>query len=422
MEEIGRSAFSETPVTTVKIPNGVKYIRDYAFFHCTSLSVLELPESINSIGNMTFSNCTSLKAINVDKNNTRFYSVDGVLFDSNKRYDETRIELVQYPVGKTDKEYSIPNGVIDLSYGAFTMCSELTVLRIPKSVTGIDKVRGITAMTGIEKVFRGCISLRSIDVDNENKIYSSENGILFDKNKTMLIEYPAAKTDQSYSIPDSVENVSCHAFGECESLKSLDISKNVKTLGGYFYLSTYLQSINVDEENQFFSSENGVLFNKDKTRMIAYPIGRTDKDYSIPDTTEILSDYAFSGCTSIISVTIPNSAKTLEYSVFENCSSLVSLEIPDSVTRIAPYVFRGCSNLTIYGYDNSTTETYAKENDIPFKIIGKTDKDSGIKIENSDLEGVNIVVEKSVDSTAEKIIYNITLKDKDNKEISPQVK
>jgi hypothetical protein len=143
---IGNYAFSGcTNLTDVTISDGVTTIVGFAFTGCTSLSHVSLPESVTFIGEGVFRACNGLTAITVDVNNTAYCSVDGVLFNK----EQTR--LVQYPVGKNDSSYTIPDGVTDILMYAFDTCNNLTHVTLPASVTniGVRAFGGSDSLTGV---------------------------------------------------------------------------------------------------------------------------------------------------------------------------------------------------------------------------------------------------------------------------------
>jgi outer membrane protein assembly factor BamB/citrate lyase synthetase len=263
---------------------------------------------------------------------------------------------------------------------AFFDCSSLTSVRIPDSVTSI----GYAAFSGAASIgddwaVEGCISLTSIEVGKGNTEYSSEDGVLFNENKTVLIQFPAGKSGH-YTIPDSVTSIEDSAFYYCSSLTSVTIPDSVTSIGVYPFLGcSSLTSIEVGKGNTKYSSEDGVLFDKNKTELIQFPLGKQSGHYSIPDSVTSIGGYAFSGVgRSLASVRIPDSVTTIgEWAfygsraltgvtignsvtsigdhAFGNCSGLTSVRIPDSVTSIGSVTFSGCSGLTSVTIGNSVT-------------------------------------------------------------------
>ena len=294
----------------ITIPDSVTSISDYAFNDCTSLTSVTIPDSVTSIDDWTFSSCTSLTSIEVSGNNKNYSSADGVLFNKDKS------ELITYPAGKTDSEYVIPNSVISIGDSAFENCTSLTSVTIPDSVTSIgrytfENCTSLTSVTIPDSVtsigsgaFSNCTSLTSIEVSGNNKSYSSADGVLFNKDKTELITYPAGKTDSEYVIPNSVTSIGYSAFENCTSLTSVTIPNDVTSIGyGVFQGCTSLTSV------------------------------------TIPNSVTSIDSSAFSSCTSLIGITIPNSVTSIGYGVFQDCTSLSSVTIPNSVTSIGDSAF-----------------------------------------------------------------------------------
>ena len=163
------------------------------------------------------------------------------------------------------------------------------------------------------------------------------------------------------TIPNSVTHIGDHAFFYCSSLSSVTIPANVTSIGRYaFGACESLDGIWVDVRNLDYSNDDhGVLFNKNKTRLIAVP-GAISGTYSIPEGVTSISELAFVGCIGLSSVTIPSSITCIEYGVFYNFLGLRSITIPESVTSIGEYAFYDCTNLSTVHY----TGTEAQKADI----------------------------------------------------------
>ena len=248
--------------------------------------------------------------------------------------------------------------VTSIGSGAFHGCSSLTSITIPNSVTIIGNI-----------AFDWCKKLTQINVDKANTTYSSVNGVLFNKDKTELIRYPEGKADTSYAIPNGVTSIGDWAFQSCNSLTSITIPDSVTSIGTMafedcssltsitipdsvtsidrhaFFVCRKLNQINVDTANTAYSSVNGVLFNKEKTKLIRYPEGKADTSYSIPDGVTSIGNSAFYGCSNLTSITIPDGVTIIDINAFQYCRSLTSITIPDSVTYISAEAFDGCDSL-----------------------------------------------------------------------------
>ena len=257
----------DTKIKVITIDYGVTGIGEYAFDDCTSLASVTIPDSVTSIGEWAFDGCTSLTSV------------------------------------------TIPNSVTSISRYTFWNCTSLKSVTIPGSVTSIG-----------EYAFDGCTRLASV------------------------------------TIPDSVTSIGYGAFYECTSLANITIPSSVTSIGDYaFYNCTSLKSIEVSDNNENYSSVDGVLFNKDKSKLITYPASKADSEYAIPNSVTSIDYYAFENCTSLTSVTIPNSVTSIGDNAFENCTSLTSVTMPDSVTGTGACVFLSCKGLMSVTIPNSVT-------------------------------------------------------------------
>ena len=260
---------------------GLTSIGNEAFRGCTGLTSITIPESVTSIGQSAFQNCSKLTSVNIP--NSVVSIGKWAFMNCNKLASVT-----------------IPNSVKSIEKSAFYGCTSLTSMTIPESVTSVG-----------EASFSHCSSLTAITVENGNSYYVSENGVLFNKNKTSLLCFPAGKTQSTYAIPESVTRIFPYAFDNCRSLTSVTIPNSVTSIGNYaFYLCTGLTSV------------------------------------TIPSGVTVISDNMFQDCRNLTSVTIPNSVTSIGRSAFYRCLKLTSVSIPSSVTSIGNYAFQSCDNLT----------------------------------------------------------------------------
>lgn len=311
---------------SISMPNSVKEIGLYAFSGCESIINITIPSSVTQIGSGAFDSCPKLNSIKVESTNTNYCDVDGNL------YNKQQTILIRYAIGKTESHFSIPNTVktiqsyafrdcvnlkniivpntvITIGDSAFSGCEELENINIPNGVTTIGfqafaqcgKLKKIEIPSSVQTIgnyaFGFCESLIDILVDDNNENYCDINGVLFNKNKSLQIQYPSAKVDSTYVIPNTVTTIENDAFRDCINLKNIIIPNTVTNIG----------------------------------------------------------ESVFSGCRNLTDIIIPEGVTSIGEDTFSMCSSLTSITIPKSITSIERWAFYACRSLEKVNYNGDLT-------------------------------------------------------------------
>jgi len=201
-------------------------------------------------------------------------------------------------------------------------------------------------------------------VDTLNSVYSSVDGVLFNKSQTTVIQYPGAKTG-SYTVPKGVTSIAGDAFSFCNGLTSVSIPNSVTSIGGgTFYRCESLTNVNIPDSVTSIGSH--AFYACRKLTSIRIPDGVTAignatfyycsglTNITIPNSVTTIGQIAFWGCTSLTNVTIPNSVTNVGTHAFLSCSSLIGVYFGDNAPSLGASVFSGANNTTVYYLPGTT--------------------------------------------------------------------
>lgn len=324
----------------VVVPEGITRIGEVAFGNCENLKEVSMPASLMEIKRGAFWGCSSLENVNISKKNPYLILKDQALYSK----DLKTLYFILPEEGRTHFEIhdgvevigdsafwdgeelvgiTVSQSIIEIEDDAFAYCESLEEISIPKSVAHI----GVGA-------FKKCYRLKKFDLSGDNPAYMLENGVLFNKDRTLLHTYLYRNTENSYTVPESVKQIEASAFSDCSMLKSIILPQGLEEIGeGAFAGCSLLKSI------------------------------------SIPPRITDIKDDAFSNCRSLTSVDLPDSVRSIGNMAFFSCGSLEYVSVPDSVVSIGRNAFYDYGeSLTLEAGTNSEALRYANENKIKVKI------------------------------------------------------
>lgn len=317
---IEKNAFCEcTNLISVNLPEGLTSIGQWAFWRCNNLADINLPDSVTSIGEDAFYECKSLTHINIPASltNIEYQVFSGCSNLESVEFPE-RLESIgvrAFSGCSSLRSVNISSGVNEINGGAFEYCTSLKSINLPDSVFDIK-----------EWAFAGCSSLKEINVSPDNAYYSSKDGVLFNKEQTRLLTYPAGKEEKFYSIPEGVTDLENGSFDGSSNLVSLNFSKEVQSTGWkVFWGCMKLEEITVDFDSQYYSSEDGVLFNKDKTILVKYPDGKKDTIYSVPNEVTKIGGASFAQCPNLTKLKLGKNVICIDEDAFLITANLMDV-------------------------------------------------------------------------------------------------
>ena len=381
---IGDEAFSYCiNLTSVDLPEGLEEIGEEAFGSCKSLESITIPDSVISIGFGAFDACTNLKSINIPNNLNIIedHVFAGCAFSSIDIPDSvTSIKCYAFTSCNNLTDVIIPDSVEIIEEFAFGDCSSLKSITIPDSVSSIgdfafENCINLTSImipidvTDIGNgVFNGCSNLLSIVVEEGNTNYCSSEGVLFNKNKTMLIEFPGGKNGV-YSIPLTVTSVGDEAFYCCSNLTSVYFSGQAPSFGaGSFYntvITAYFPENNASWTDSVKQNYGGEITWVPWAELSGICGDQVQWSISSDGTLEIrgygpMYDYSSdsndekapwdSYKTSITDILIGDGVTHIGSAAFFGCSNLESVSIAETVVSIGENAFSGSTSLGTVRY------------------------------------------------------------------------
>ena len=286
-----------TQLTGITIPGTITEIGNGAFYECVSLSSVTIPDSVKIIDDSAFSGCTGLGTVKLGNN---LEKIGDFAFSKN-----------------AIKSIVLPNSVKEIGEYAFSNCADLS------DITFSDNVTSLGRQVFYNTAYYGTTS-------------NWQNGALYMKNCLIGID---STIRGSLSIKEGTTCIADGFLSSCYYMTSVNIPKSVRYMSVDTFSSSYITQINVDANNPYFTSINGVLFNKAKTELIKYPVNNESESYVVPSSVTKIGPNAFYSARNLVSVTVPDSVTTIGPSAFESCYSLENITLGKNINKIGRYAF-----------------------------------------------------------------------------------
>lgn len=348
---IGANAFAGCRnLTEVTVPEGTERLDKGAFYGCGNLTDIHLPQSLLSVGNYAFEGCNSLTSIVIPDQVTElggyaFYECENL---TSVRLSDNITEIGDWTFTRCYKlkNINIPkNNLQRIGDYAFLSCSNIEELTLPSTLTEI-----------VQSAFVGCTGLRNITVEEGNPSYLTEDGVLFNHEKTKLMLFPAQCDKISYEIPVTVSAIAPGAFSGCK-LKNLTLPPTLTEIGES-WLGGLAQLESIVIPSSVTTIGLGALCGCSSLKELYVPDNVRSIDKSafsnctslirvhLPERLTRIEGWTFDGCTSLSEVNVPEGVNYIGMAAFHDCRSLPAFQIPQGVTIIDDYAFMRCQTLT----------------------------------------------------------------------------
>lgn len=351
--------------TELNIPEGVVKI---CSIESDYLKTLNIPSSVSEVGNIS---CIALENINVSSDNQTYCSIDGVL------YNKSITEMLCFPLASKITDYHIPDSVAELK-GYFGNAKHLKNIYVPQSVTEFGHYTFTIHGDCIENIY----------VENGNLNYYSENGILYYKSNGFVAAYPENNKTTDFHIPEGITYAySWYFLRDCHYVENVYVPQTAKFNYSTMQYCDNLKNVFVDENNSLYCDIDGVMYSKDKTKLLLYPRGRNPSSISFPATVREIDGCAFYKCNDLTTVVLPERMVRVYGYEFLQCENLRDITFPKGIKQIygigyqigggpgaGGWIIGDIDNVVIRGYTNSPAETYAKENGFTFISLGTINK------------------------------------------------
>lgn len=319
---ISGGSFYASTIKHVIIEEGIRSIGGTAFMSCSQLSDIVLPNSLVSIGSQAFQWCVKLKSIIIPP---KVKELSLLLFASCDSLSSIILpdSLLIIRAGALSgcqalKSITLPNLVTILEERAFMACTAIT------SFVASDSLKTIDGLT-----FSGCTALKNVILNESLTIIKGESA------------FGCCTSLDSIYIPNGVTSIGTLTFSGCSALRAVSMGTGLSSIGKQaFYECHALEHFDIDEGNPYLCSIDGVVYNRDTTNLVLYPIGRKITEYSILNGVANLLDMSFQLCTTIQTLFIPNSVSKIGMGTFTGCSSLSTIVCEATIPpQLGSYTF-----------------------------------------------------------------------------------
>lgn len=320
IEEIESSAFWDNQfIEEVILPESLRNMGGDTFYYCKNLHKINIPKNVVAMGNNPFAGCLSI----VIKNESPYFVMENsVLFTADKQ------NLIYCSIQGNETEYIIPEGVRIIGKHAFYCCDRFERITLPSSLEKMEN-----------NPFSGCSKLSLI---NNSKSCYIQDDVIYNGFKTAVVGTLNKIKSKRLVLLDGVKSINRNSFWNCKGIETIVFPESLEDMGYNPFVEC--SNIHFESKSPYFNVIEGVLYNKDCSKIICYPAWKAIGVVHIPDSVITLERGAFSGCANMTGINLHN-VNIINKSCFTNCVSLETVYCSDLITYIGEWAFAYCKKI-----------------------------------------------------------------------------
>jgi len=344
IEEIESCAFWDNQfIEEVHLPTTLKNMGGDTFYYCKNLRSVNIPVNANMMGNNPFAGCP---LVEVKNESSHFVMKDGVLLTADMQ------TLIYCSIKGEAREYVVPDGVKVITKHAFYCCDRLERITLPASLEKMEN-----------NPFSGCSRLELI---NHSSHYYIKDDVIYNGFKTAVIGALNRIKSERLELLDGIKSINRNSFWNCKGINTIVLPASLEDIGYNPFVGC--DNIHFESHSSYFQVKDGILYNRDKTKLICCPRWDAKGAICLPDSVITLERGAFSGCSDMTAIHLHN-VNIVNKSCFTNCTALESVYCADWLTYVGEWAFAYCLALREVSVRKGTIVDNNALSNCPAKLI-----------------------------------------------------
>ena len=320
IEELESSSFWDNQyIEEVVLPDSLKNMGGDTFYNCKNLKKINIPESVSLMGNNPFAGCPLIEIVN---NSKSYIYENGALYTADKK------TMIYCSIKGEGKEFIVPEGVVVICKHSFFLCDRFEKITLPSTLKKMEN-----------NPFSGCSKLELI---NNSKAYYIKDDVIYNGFKTSVVGTLNKIKCKRLELLEGIKTINRNSFWNCKGIETIVFPESLNDIGYNPFVGC--SNIHFESKTPYYQVVDGVLYNKDMSKIVCYPSWKAVGEVSIPEEVITLERGAFSGCDKMISINLHN-VNIVNKSCFTNCKSLETVYCSDLITYVGEWAFAYCESL-----------------------------------------------------------------------------